>query len=314
MLLKGTLMKVFDLHCDTLYKAVTMSHGFSCSDFEVQTNADFEKYLQCFAVWIPDDITINEGRELFKNAKTKLKTECELNNIKIIYSFKEIKKELLNHNKLAMLTLENCSIINNDISYIKYLADSGVKIATLTWNASNCIGDGAMVKNSSGLTEFGREAVSELERQGIVIDLSHASDKLFFDVCETAKKPFIASHSNSRKITNHKRNLTDEQAKIIFAGGGIVGLNFHNAFLNDTPENAGIDDIIKHAEHFLSLGGENNLALGSDFDGGILPYDIESNLTLYKIYNRFLQKKYQQAIIDKIFYENAVNFFENFDI
>lgn len=102
--------------------------------------------------------------------------------------------------------------------------------------------------------------------------------------------------------------------KIIFKNGGIIGLNFHNAFLNNEPEKACIDDILKHTEHFLSLGGEDYVCLGSDFDGGILPYDIRNNRNLYEIYNLFLQKNYQEAIIDKIFYENAVNFFENFDI
>lgn len=305
-------MKVFDLHCDTLYKAVTMSHGFSCFDYEVQTDVDFEKYLQCFAVWIPDDLSIKQGRALFEKAKITLPKECKINNINLVNSFKEINDST--KNKLAMFTLENCKIIDNDISYIKYLADSNIKTATLTWNDKNCIGDGAMVQNPTGITEFGKKAVCELENQGIVIDVSHASDKLFYDVCEIAEKPFIATHSNARAVTAHKRNLTDEQAKIIFKNGGIIGLNFHNAFLNNEPEKACIDDILKHAEHFLSLGGEDYVCLGSDFDGGILPYDIRNNRNLYEIYNLFLQKNYQEAIIDKIFYENAVNFFENFDI
>lgn len=307
-------MKVFDLHCDTLYKAVTQSHGFSSSDYEIQTDVDFEKYLQCFAIWIPDEMSVPDGRKLLDNAKSTLITECNKNKINLIQSFRNIKDSLESNQKSSMLTLENCKIINNDISYISYLAKSGVKAATLTWNDSNCIGDGAMVKCAKGITDFGKRAVQEFENQGIVIDISHASDRLFYDVADIAQKPFIATHSNSQKITNHKRNLNDEQAKIIFERGGIIGLNFHNAFLNIIPEKANIDDIIKHAEHFCELGGVNNIALGSDFDGGILPYDIENNANLYEIYNRFLQKNYTNAIIDKFFYKNAVNFFENFDI
>ena len=114
-------MKVFDLHCDTLYKAVTMSHGFSCFDYEVQTDVVFEKYLQCFAVWIPDDLSIKQGRALFEKAKITLPKECKINNINLVDSFKEINNSTTN--KLAMFTLENCKIIDNDISYIKYLAE-----------------------------------------------------------------------------------------------------------------------------------------------------------------------------------------------
>lgn len=307
-------MKVFDLHCDTLYKAVTQSHGFSSSDYEIQTDVDFEKYLQCFAVWIPDEMTVKEGRELFDKAREVLHFECKKNEINFIHSFGDIKRSFENNNKSSMFTLENCKIINNDISYIAYLAKSGVKIATLTWNDTNCIGDGAMTDGAKGITNFGKRAVREFENQGIVIDISHASDSLFYDVADMAQKPFIATHSNSRAVTNHKRNLTDEQAKIIFERGGIIGLNFHNAFLNDIPNKACIEDIVKHAEHFLELGGINSLSLGSDFDGGTLPYDIQNNKNLYEIYNLFSQKNYSNAIIDKIFYKNAVNFFENFDI
>ena len=101
-------MKVFDLHCDTLYKAVTMSHGFSCSDYEVQTDVDFEKYLQCFAVWIPDDLSVKQGRALFEKAKITLPKECKINNINLVDSFKEINNST--KNKLAMFTLENCKI------------------------------------------------------------------------------------------------------------------------------------------------------------------------------------------------------------
>lgn len=178
-------MKVFDLHCDTLYKAVTMSHGFSCSDYEVQTDVDFEKYLQCFAVWIPDDLSIKQGRALFEKAKITLPKECKINNINLVDSFKEINNST--KNKLAMFTLENCKIIDNDISYIKYLADINIKTATLTWNDTNCIGDGAMAEHPTGITEFGKKAVCELENQGIVIDVSHASDKLFM-MCAKSQK------------------------------------------------------------------------------------------------------------------------------
>lgn len=89
-------MKVFDLHCDTLYKAVTMSHGFSCSDYEVQTDVDFEKYLQCFAVWIPDDLSIKQGRALFEKAKITLPKECKINNINLVDSFEEINNSTKN--------------------------------------------------------------------------------------------------------------------------------------------------------------------------------------------------------------------------
>lgn len=178
-------MKVFDLHCDTLYKTVTMSHGFSCSDYEVQTDVDFEKYLQCFAVWIPDDLSIKQGRALFEKAKITLPKECKINNINLVDSFKEINNST--KNKLAMFTLENCKIIDNDISYIKYLADSNIKTATLTWNDTNCIGDGAMAEHPTGITEFGKKRYVNLKIKGLSL-MYHTQAINFFMMCAKSQK------------------------------------------------------------------------------------------------------------------------------
>lgn len=307
-------MKIVDLHCDTLYKAEVGKTILNNPEFEVQILNNFEKYFQCFAIWIPDDLSISDSQKLFLNSYKRLKNECKKNKICLIENFKYLSKILNNseNQKVAFFTLENCKILDNKIENVKKLYECNVKIATLTWNDVNCVGGGA--DSNFGITEFGKKVIKEFEKYSIIADVSHASDKLFYDVCEISNRPFIATHSNSRTITNHRRNLTDEQFKIICSRGGIVGLNFHNAFLNQNPENASIDDIIRHAYHFLSLGGENNISLGSDFDGGTLPNDIDNNEDLYKIYDIFLKNNFSERIISKIFYENAVNFFENFDI
>lgn len=191
---------------------------------------------------------------------------------------------------------------------IAYLADCGVKVLTLTWNGNCEIGDGAMVENPHGLTQFGKKAISELERCGIVIDVSHASEPLFYDVAQQSTKPFIATHSNARKICKHQRNLTDEQFTIIKNRGGLVGLNFYPNFLNDKNV-ANFDDILCHAEHFLSLGGEKVLAIGSDFDGATMPNGISGIESVEELANYFLKHNYSQELVDAIFFQNAYNFF-----
>ena len=307
-------IKVIDLHCDTLYKAVTSSHGFYDLRNEVQIKTSFESYLQSYAIWVPDNLSSEKGRELFDKAYQKLLKECKENSISLLKEFKSLRERFLNGERLAVFTLENAKILDNDISYIKYLADRNIKMVTLTWNDKNCIGYGAETGDEGGLSPFGKAAVRELERKNIIIDISHASDKLFYDVAELTQKPFVASHSNSRKVTNHKRNLTDEQFKIIRDRKGLVGLNFHRDFLNNIPNEANMLDILRHAYYFLSFGGENTLALGSDFDGCTLAKDIENNADFYKIYELFLKNRFCEEVVNKIFFENALNFFENFDI
>ena len=184
-------------------------------------------------------------------------------------------------------------------------------MVTLTWNDENCIGAGADVPQK-GLTDFGIQCVKEFEKRDIVIDISHASDKTFYDVLSNTEMPIVASHSNSRTICSHRRNLTDEQFKEIIRRKGIVGLNFHKDFLNNDRNEASMHDILKHTEHFLSLGGEDVLCIGSDFDGADPICELSSTTKIPFLYESYLKIGYNEQLVQKIMYYNAYNFFSRF--
>lgn len=307
-------MNLFDLHCDTLYKAVTQNLPLDDKSMQVSQAIDSDsKRLQCYAVWIPDDYTPEKAEEIFYSAYEKLSSECKRLKIKLIGQNESISEVFRNNTNSALFTIENSTALNGKIDNVEKFAKLGVKIITLTWNASNAVGDGADVSNSKGITDFGKSVVQEMEKHSIVVDVSHASDKLFYDIAEIATRPFIATHSNSRSVTNHRRNLTDEQFKIIKERNGIVGLNFHRDFLSDNPDSTNKYDLLKHIDRFLSLGGENVICIGTDFDGCNLPDDIIGSESLAEIYEMLLKHNYKENVIRKIFYENALNFFENFD-
>lgn len=305
-------MRLFDLHCDTLYRAVTEGKDFNSPDLHVSVDRakGLENWVQCFAVWIPDDISGDEAEKLFDNAYIILQRKCTEFNLQLCSDFSQLNDK---NSKKCFFTVENGKILQGNIEKIQKLKACNVKILTLTWNGGNEIGTGALTAQKSGLTHFGVEAVKELEKNSIIVDVSHASEKTFYDVAEIASKPFIATHSNSKKITNHPRNLTDEQFEIIKNRGGIVGINFYRGFLNKNEGKAGIKDIIKHTEHFLSLGGESCLSIGSDFDGCDLPGDVRGIDSIPEIYEEFLRLNYNEEILQKIFYKNAFKFCENFD-
>lgn len=307
-------MQLFDLHCDTLYKAVTENKSLNCSEFHISVDKSkfLEKWIQCFALWVPDDIKQRYIKELFANACCMLKKQAKLYDIHILEKLSDVKK-VTHQSKSCFFTVENGKILQGDLNNIDILKENNVKILTLTWNGDNEIGTGALTKKKSGLTNFGKQAVRKLEESQIVIDVSHVSERTFYDVAELAKKPFIATHSNSKAITNHKRNLTDEQFNIIKNSGGIVGINFYKGFLNNNEEESSITDILKHTEHFLSLGGENTISIGSDFDGCDLPMDIKGMESIETIYEAFLKENYKESLVKKMFFENAYNFCENFD-
>ncbi|WP_255883508.1 MULTISPECIES: dipeptidase [unclassified Ruminococcus] len=300
-------MQYIDLHCDTLYRAVTENKNLYDNDFHISLGDkdSFKIWVQCFAVWIPDDITLEQAQSLYQKAVQRLNTDAYDN------SFDIYKGNGFGGKYTAVLTVEGGRLIGSDLSNIKRLADDNVKILTLTWNGDNQIACGAQTNNDTGLTDFGKAAVRELERNKIVVDVSHLSDRSFYDTAENSTAPFVATHSNSRTICNHRRNLTDEQFKIIRDTGGIIGLNFYRDFLSCGK--AGIKDIVKHCEHFLSLGGEDTVAIGSDFDGSDMPDDICGIADVPKIYNEFLRLNYSETLVNKIFWANAHNFFETFD-
>lgn len=305
-------MNYFDLHCDTISECLNKNEGLNENHLQLSLSRghNYSQWFQCFAAWIPDTFRGKSAIELFDKIYSKFNEEISLYQDKIMQcktkeDFRLAEKQ---HKCGALLTVEGGAALAGNLEKIAYLASCGVKVLTLTWNGTCEIGDGAMVENPHGLTRFGKQAIKELERCGIVIDVSHASEPLFFDVAEQTNKPFIATHSDASSICSHKRNLTDEQFHVIKERGGLVGLNFYQKFLSD-KNIVGFDDILRHAEHFLSLGGEKTLAIGSDFDGAIMPDSITGVESIEELANYFLQHNYSEDLVNAIFYQNAYDFF-----
>ena len=141
------------------------------------------------------------------------------------------------------------------------------------------------------------------------MDISHASERLFYDTAEVSRLPFVASHSDAKTVCPHRRNLTDEQFRVICERGGLVGLNFCRDFLHKQSTNAKMYDIIRNAEHFLALGGEKTLAIGGDFDGADIPADMDGIHSMPALYEMFLHHNYSETLVRDIFFNNALDFF-----
>jgi Zn-dependent dipeptidase, microsomal dipeptidase homolog len=272
-------MRYFDLHCDTLSKA--LHHGFD--DLAVDILKPLSAgYTQTFAIWI-DDNCFDPWEEY--QQQLALYKAFDING--------------------GLLSVENGCLLEGDISRIKTLADDSVRMLTLVWNGDNCIGSGVL-SSGGGLTNFGRKAISELEQCGIIIDVSHLNEKCFWQLDEIAKKPYIASHSNSKTLFDHPRGLSDEQIKAISNRGGIIGLNFYTKFLCDNGDYK--KALFNHAEHIIKVGSEDVLSLGSDFDGADMPEFIDNIDKIPLLYDDFLSR-FGEDLTNKIFEENAKKFF-----
>ncbi len=289
-------MRLFDLHCDTLYRVFTENLSFRDSLLSITPQkADFlDKYTQLMAVWIPDNIRGEEAFRFFKNC-------AEI--------YKNYYLSLNNENRKFYLSVENGKLLGGDLSKIPLLKEYEVKAVTIIYNEDNELGSGAFSDSLFGLTDTGKKAVKEFENNNIFIDLSHSSLRTFYDVAEMAEKPIIATHSNSYTICPHNRNLTDEQFKIIKNSGGVVGVNFYPPFLHSEESKSSINDVIKHIYHFLSLGGEDTICIGSDFDGCDALKELDSIDKIPYLYEMLLKSGFNEQVVQKIMYDNAHNFF-----
>ena len=178
---------------------------------------------------------------------------------------------------------------------------------TLTWNGENELGSGHTTDH--GLSEFGKEAVREMEKEGVLVDVSHLNDHGFADLLEVAAKPFVATHSNARALCSHKRNLTDDMIREMVRRDCLIGLNYFVKFLRDDGEVHSLDDIYRHTMHFFELGAKKNLALGSDFDGSLLPECLNTPAKAASIYEYLISRGVSQEDADGVMYKNAQEFF-----
>ncbi|MGN0994071.1 MAG: dipeptidase [Butyricicoccus sp.] len=210
----------------------------------------------------------------------------------------------------AFLTVEGADLLP-DKAALERAWQAGVRLITLTWNHRNQYGCSARLDQSEGLTAAGRDFVRACEARKIILDVSHLSDAGFYDLLRTAQRPIVASHSNSRALCPSFRNLTDEMFREIVDMGGVAGINLCPAFLHSDDDRVGADleDIIRHIEHFLELGGEKTICMGADWDGiDSLPRGVESVASVPRIREALAARGYDDTLLDRIFYDNLAGF------
>ena len=165
----------------------------------------------------------------------------------------------------AFLAVEGMEAIDGDLSGIDRYVDFGARIGMLTWNEENLLATGAKGNPGSGLTDLGRQAVRRMQKQGMIVDVSHLNDGGFWDVMHLTQGPVIASHSNCRRLCDVRRNLTDDQLRAIRDTGGVVGLNVHHAFVHADPKQQTAQMLAHHAAHMAEVMGIEHVACGFDF-------------------------------------------------
>ena len=202
--------------------------------------------------------------------------------------------------KSIMLGIENGLAIEHSLDKLRHFADRGIVYMTLCHNGDNDICDSARGCNThNGVSEFGEQVIKEMNRLGIMVDMSHAGEKSFYDALEISEKPIVCSHSNSRILCDHPRNLTDDQLRAIAAKGGVVHTTFYHGFLQKTGE-ADILDGIKHLEHAIDIMGIDHVGIGTDFDGDGGVRGMRDASDIQQFTRQLLRRRYSESDIAKI--------------
>jgi membrane dipeptidase len=257
-----------------------------------------------FAAWIPLEFGPGEEDaliELFYEMIYKHREEMAF-----AASYADLERNRAEGKFSAFLAIEGGQGIGQDLRRLDYYYNRGVRYMTLVWNVTHWICDSARDphKPYGGLSPFGRQVVKRMNELGMIIDVSHASDATVDDVLALSTDPIIASHSNCRAVHNHPRNLTDKHIQALCQGGGVIGMNFFDLFLTSRRP-ARIDDVIKHIDHLVQVGGIDCVALGSDFDGKIHPpADLRNISELENLTAALLKHGYSEDDIKKIYGRN----------
>ena len=309
---------VFDLHCDTalaiLGKDMQCSRNLMHNDLHIDLEraGKLDGYAQCFACFTTPDMQKWYGVSpvvIFEREMEAIRRELAICNkfIEQAYSAKDVVKNLEAGKMSAILSIEGPAGFEYDPALLEDLYKIGFRISTLGWNEKNCL-CGSNV-TGGGLTEQGREYVKEAQRVGMIVDTSHISDEAFFDIMDITNAPVIASHSNSRSVCGHNRNLTDEMFLEICKTGGVGGINLYSEFVG---ADATVDTVCDHIFRFMELDPTGkHIALGGDLDGcETLPSGFTGVDSYADLANRLLERGLDETTVQNIFWNNALGVME----
>lgn len=300
---------MIDLHCDTIMQL--LDHPDSGDLYRNTWKIDIEKLqkahskVQDFALFINLGET-NDPYGRYEEMRNLCTTQIHLygEHIQHVLSYQDVESVYESGKIGALMSIEEGGVLGGDLDKLKQAYQDGVRLITLTWNYPNGLGEPHCGEQHKKLTPKGIEFVEAMQDLGIIVDCSHLNDGGTEQLGDILDVPFVASHSNAREVTAHTRNLPDNLIKLIANKGGVIGLNFAQSFLGTSPVSR-IDDIVKHGLYLINKGGEDVVALGTDFDGIKPNTEIKDASEMYRLYDAFKEAGLSVEQCEKLFWKNA---------
>lgn len=310
-------MFICDCHCDTLTELYKKQTSLYSNDqhFDIKRQIELGGGLQFCAIFVPThEFRYYGGLRYTLCLLDKYRQEIkkmQADGIDVLPVLtKEDAADVLNHKAATLLAIEEGGAIDGSLEALRCLYDLGLRAMTLTWSNRNDIADGINeAATGGGLTVFGRQVVQEMNKLGMLVDVSHIAPAGFWDVIETSSKPIIATHSNAKSLCSHPRNLDDKQIAAINENDGLIGITFAGQFLEEDYNDACIDSVYRHIDYMLNLmGNDEHIGFGSDFDGiSHPPYNIKGVQDYRPLIEYLQSKNYSDETIAKITHRNVLN-------
>ena len=299
-------MFVLDSHCDTPTEILN-SRDLSLDN--KTGHVDFPKLMRggvdgaFFALYVPASMSEEESYAYAHKMLTGVNDMIAANPDKAILTTTSAQAYANKSKGLfsVFLGLENASPLGHSLDRIHEFHAAGVRYTTLCHSGDNAVCDSCAGKGKwGGLSQFGREVVAEMNKVGMLIDVSHVSDRTFYDVIEVSSKPVVATHSCCRALADHPRNMTDDMIRTLAAAGGVLQVNFYPVFLSPDPSPS-YRVIADHIDHIVSLVGIDHVGIGSDFDGiEITPVGMDDISGMPLLFEELRHRGYSEADLSKI--------------
>ena len=305
--------KIVDAHCDTA--GFFLENGGY--DFYARNNKhhiDLPRLkesgiiLQFFALYIKEEYKPVGSlayclRLLDSYYETMQRFPGEL---RTIYTKTDLKNALNSSKPAALLSVEGGEALEGELAVLRLLFRLGIRALGLTWNQKNQLATGIGEKDPhSGLTQFGRQVIREMNRLGMLVDLAHINRQGFFDALETSSAPVIVSHANTRALCDHPRNLSDEQLQALSRVDGVIGMSCCPDFID--TQNPSVDRLLDHFVHAAKVAGVDHLGIGADFDGIVQVIEgLEDVTGLPGLVEGLTGRGFSREEVDKITHKNIL--------
>ena len=308
-------LSLFDTHCDTAYELYHRGVHLDANDgchISLDKAEVYDRYAQYYAIWsnrrLDDEACWQDFLRIASNFKAEL---ARIPHRAVQVMNASDLEETVNAGKhAAILAVEDARLTAGNLARLDEMKALGVKYLTLLWGGDTCIGGSHNTEN--GLTDYGKALARRSFELGIIPDVSHASEQSVDDLIPIAyeySKPFIATHSNSHALYGHTRNLRDRHFAVIKELGGIVGVSLCPAHLTDcSVRPATAEDVFAHVDYYLSLGGEDLVGFGADWDGTDLPQGFGGVQDLTQVAEIMARHNYTDELIHKLYWKNFYDF------